>query len=76
MGGLQGIGKMLIGIGIALAVLGGLLWAAGGLGLGSLPGDLRFGNEKWSCYLPIATALLLSLLLTLVLNLVWRWFGN
>lgn len=76
MGDLQGIGRVLVGLGIAIALFGGLLWAGGRLGLGSLPGDLRFGNANWGCYLPIATSILLSLLLTLVLNVVWRWFGK
>ncbi|MDZ4178347.1 MAG: DUF2905 family protein [Coriobacteriia bacterium] len=76
MGDLQGIGKVLVAVGVAVVLLGGLLWGAGRLGLGSLPGDMRFGNESWGCYLPIATSILLSLLLTLVLNVLWRWFGR
>jgi hypothetical protein len=73
---LQGIGKVLVGVGVAVIILGGLLWGAGRLGLGSLPGDVRFGNERWGCYVPLASSLVLSLLLTLVLNLLWRWFGR
>ena len=76
MNELQGIGKVLVLGGITLAVAGGMLWAAGRLGLGSLPGDLRIGNEKWGCYLPLATSLLISLVLTLLLNLLSRWFGK
>lgn len=70
------MGKLLLALGIAMALLGGLLWLGGKLGLGSLPGDIHFSSEQWGCYLPIATSLLLSLLLTLVLNLLWRWFGK
>lgn len=71
---LQTIGKFLALLGVSVAFLGGLLWFGGRLGLGSLPGDFRLGNESWGCYLPIGTSLLLSIALTLLLNLVWRWF--
>ena len=73
---LQGIGKILLLFGAAIALIGGLLWAGGKLGLGSLPGDLRFGREDWGCYLPIATSILLSILLTVLLNIAWRWFDG
>jgi len=73
---LQGIGKMLLLFGAAIALIGGLLWAGSKLGLGALPGDLRFGREDWGCYLPIATSIVLSLLLTVLLNVLWRWFGK
>ncbi len=74
--GLQGIGKALVGAGIALALLGGLLWIGGRIGLGSLPGDIRLGGERWGCYLPIASSLLISLLLSLILGALWRWLGR
>jgi hypothetical protein len=74
--GMAGIGRLLVALGISLVIVGALLWAGDRMGLGSLPGDLRFGTEKWGCYVPIALSLLLSLLLTLVLNVVWRWFGK
>lgn len=76
MDSLQGVGKLLVIAGVSLAVLGGVLWGAGRLGLVSFPGDLRFGSESWGCYVPIGLSIVLSLLLTLVLNLVWRWFGK
>lgn len=76
MDGWQGIGRMLVVAGVALTLAGALLWAGGRLGIGSLPGDIRLGSDKWGCYLPIATSLLLSLVLTIVLNLLIRWFGK
>ena len=68
------LGKYLALAGIALALLGGLMVLGSKLGLGSLPGDLRIERENVSCYVPIATSILLSLLLTLLLNLLLRWF--
>lgn len=65
------LGRSLVLAGLALAALGGLLWALGAAGfLGRLPGDLALRRGRWSIYLPIASSLLLSALLTLLVN-VW-----
>ena len=70
---LQTLGKYLALLGLSMLVVGGLLALGGRLGLGSLPGDVRVQRESFGCYLPIATSILLSLLLTIVLNLLLRW---
>ena len=78
--GLQQLGRLLLLLALALAVLGGVLWVLGKTGattrLGSLTGDLRLQGESWSCFVPITTSILLSLLLTLVLSLLARFFGK
>lgn len=76
MGDLQSIGKFVVAAGLAVALLGVLLWVGGRLGLGSLPGDLRLQRENWGCYVPIVSSLILSVLLTIVLNVLWRLFGR
>jgi hypothetical protein len=70
------LGKWLIIAGIVLVATGGALWLLGrvpGLNLGRLPGDIQvqLGNNV-SCFFPIVTMLLLSLLLTIVVNVVIR----
>jgi hypothetical protein len=40
--------------------------------LGRLPGDIHVQRERWSLYFPVTTSILLSLLLTLLVNLLWR----
>lgn len=67
---LNDIGKTLIVIGLSIAGLGALLWLAGkaGIPLGRLPGDIRIEREGFKFYFPLATCLLISLVLTL---LVW-----
>jgi len=72
----QSLGLILLAIGLAVALLGVLLWVGGRLGLGSLPGDLRLRGEGWSCFLPITTSILLSLLITLLFNLLFRWWRH
>ena len=65
------VGKWLVLMGLVLVVLGGLLWLAGRIPfVGRLPGDIRIERENFSCFIPLATSLLLSLLLTLLLNLL------
>ena len=69
---LSDIGRLLVGAGLALTVVGVLIVAAGRVGLGRLPGDLSFGSENVRVYIPIATCLLLSLVATVILNLFLR----
>ncbi len=67
------LGKLLIIAGVAIAALGLLLitgFRFPTLGLGKLPGDIVYKGKNGAFYFPIATCLLLSVALTLVLWLV------
>jgi hypothetical protein len=61
------IGKMLIGIGVALIVLG-LLFSLGGKlpWFGRLPGDIRVERQNFRFYFPVTTCLFVSVVLTLL----------
>ncbi len=73
--GTEGIGKTLLIAGAVLVVLGLLLWLGGRLPfLGRLPGDILVQRGRTTFYFPVVTFLLLSLVLTLVLNLIWMLF--
>ncbi len=64
--------RPLIVIGLAVAAAG-LLWPwLGKLGLGRLPGDIYVRGEHGSFYFPIATCIVLSLALSLVIWLINR----
>jgi Protein of unknown function (DUF2905) len=66
------ISKLLIIFGLVLATLG-LLWpVATTLGLGRLPGDIVIERENFRLYVPLATSLLISLILSAVLWLFSR----
>jgi hypothetical protein len=71
---LQTAGRVLAVIGAAMLIIGLLMVVGGRIGLGSLPGDVQYRGERWSCYLPITTMLLISVALTIIVNLIWRWF--
>jgi|BEDMetMinimDraft_2_1075160.scaffolds.fasta_scaffold18999_2 hypothetical protein len=70
---MAGLGRALIGIGLGLAALGALLWAGARVGLGRLPGDLSFRRGSFAFYFPLASSLLLSLILTVLLNVIFRF---
>jgi hypothetical protein len=68
------IGRWLIGVGLVLAALGALFLLVGRfLPAGRLPGDLTWQRGNVKVFAPIGTMLLLSLLLTVILNLIARW---
>ncbi|HET7478063.1 MAG TPA: DUF2905 domain-containing protein [Rubrobacteraceae bacterium] len=70
--GLEGIGKLLIGGAIVLLALGGLFLLLGRFGLDRLPGDLVFRRGGLTVYFPIGLMILLSVVGTIVLNLIFR----
>ena len=70
--GLEGVGKLLIGGAVVLLVLGGLLFLLGRFGVDRLPGDLVFRRGNFTFYFPIGLMILLSVVGTIVLNIVFR----
>jgi len=72
---MQPVVKLLLVLGILFLTLAGLVAVFGKLNLplGRLPGDFRFQTGNVTVYLPCATSILLSILITLALNLVIRW---
>jgi hypothetical protein len=67
------VGKMLLVVGGVLVVVGLLLTVGARIpGLGRLPGDIVYRKGNFSFYFPLATSLLLSLVLTAVFALLRR----
>ena len=65
--------KVMMLIGLALFLSGGVLWAMSSLGLGRLPGDFSWRGKHGSFHFPLASSLIISLILTVILNL---WLGR
>ncbi|MCG8353625.1 MAG: DUF2905 domain-containing protein [Chloroflexales bacterium] len=61
-------GIVLLGIGVVFLALGRLPW------LGRLPGDILIERENLRIFIPLGTMILLSLILTLVLNVIARFW--
>jgi len=71
---LQTLGKMLVIMALALAIVGGMMWLAGRMGLSDMPGNFKLQGDGWTCFVPIVASIVISVLLTIVLNVVLRWF--
>jgi Protein of unknown function (DUF2905) len=70
---LDDLGRTLLLVGVLLALLGGILLLVGAVPwFGRLPGDISIERDGFRFYAPIATSLLVSLVLTIVLNLMAR----
>jgi len=70
--GLEGIGRLLIGAAVVLLVLGVLFLLLGRFGLDRLPGDIVIRRGNFTLYFPIGLMILLSILGTIILNLLFR----
>jgi hypothetical protein len=68
------LARWLVLIGLGLAGLGGIVWLIGraGVHLGSLPGDVQVNWGGATCFLPLASSIVLSLILTVLVNLILR----
>ena len=66
------IGRVLLAAALVAGVAGLLLVGASALGLGRLPGDFSFGRGNVRVYLPLATGIVVSVVATVVLNVLLR----
>ncbi len=69
------LGRWLIGAGLVLIVIGLAVLAAGRLPwLGRLPGDILIERDNLTIFIPLGTMLVMSLVLTVIANLIARWW--
>jgi hypothetical protein len=69
------VGRIIVILGISLIVIGGvvMLFGRAGLPLGRLPGDIVYKGKNTIFYFPLATSILLSIVLSIVMYLVGRF---
>jgi len=69
------IGRLLVILGVALVVIGGIVMVLGrsGLPLGRLPGDILYRGKNTTFYFPLATSILLSVVLSAIMFLISRF---
>ena len=72
-----GLGKLLVGLGVVIAIIGVVLMVGGraNLPIGRLPGDITYRGKNTVFYFPLATSILISVVLSLILYLISR-FGR
>ena len=62
-------GKLIVLAGLAILTLGVIVWGLGKLGFRSMPGDVSYKSENVRIYFPIATCVVLSIVVSVLL-----WF--
>lgn len=70
---METVAKVLLGLAVLLALVGGALFVATKLGWsGRLPGTFVVRGDNWALYAPIGLSILVSIVLTIVLNVFFR----
>ncbi len=62
------LGRLLVGIGLTIALVGALMMVARYVPLGQLPGDWHLERSNFRVYAPVATMVVVSVVLTIVVN--------
>lgn len=68
----SGVGRILLIVGVIALVAGGIFLLLGKMGLGSMPGDMQWGKGNVRFYFPLGTSIVLSIILTILLNVFLR----
>jgi hypothetical protein len=69
----SGFGKILLIIGLIIAGIGGLLLLGGKIPwIGRLPGDFYYKGKNFSFYFPLATSIVISIIITVILMFIGR----
>ena len=71
---MAGMGRILVTLGVALVVIGGIVMLLGrtGVPLGRFPGDFLYRGKNTTFYFPLASSILISIVLSIVLFLIGR----
>ena len=70
----RSIGVLVVVGGICLILVGLLIYSGGLNWFGRLPGDIRYEGERTRVYVPIVSMLIISVVLSLILYLIRRFF--
>jgi hypothetical protein len=72
------VARLLVILGVILVIAGGLIYLVARLGLplGRLPGDIRIERGNFTCLIALGTSILLSIILTVVVNLITRFLNK
>ncbi|MCA1900502.1 MAG: DUF2905 domain-containing protein [Chloroflexi bacterium] len=75
---METIARYLMLAGIALFLIGGGVYLAArfGVPLGRLPGDIRIEGENGSFYFPVASSILVSVILSILFNLISKFWNK
>lgn len=71
----QMLGRILLVVGVAILIIGGILVLFGRT-FDGFPGTIRIEGSGFSCVIPVLASILLSVILTVVLNLIVRFINR
>lgn len=74
MGSMEQLGKLILLFAGVLAVVGVAMIVLGKIGVPKLPGDIFYKRDNVTVYIPIATMIAVSVVLTILLNLIFWLF--
>lgn len=70
---IQDFGRAIIAVGLVLVIIGGLFWLFGKLPfIGKLPGNVLVKKNNFTFYSPIATGILISIILSILLTVIFN----
>ncbi|WP_299024483.1 DUF2905 domain-containing protein [uncultured Thermanaerothrix sp.] len=73
MQGLEFLGRFLVLAGVMLIVIGGIVWGLAKVpSLSNLPGTIKIETSGFTCIFPLLASVVLSLVLTVALNIIVR----
>lgn len=67
-------GLLIVLLGLGVVIVGALVWAGAFQWFGRLPGDVRIEGDNVRFYLPITSMIIVSVVLTVIANLLARWW--
>jgi Zn-dependent protease with chaperone function len=74
---LETIGRWIVILGLAITLIGGGIWLIARItGWEKFPGTIKWQSGNFTCLVPLLGSIILSVVLTLVLNLLVRWFNR
>ena len=68
------LGPIVVGIGVAVILLGLVIWSGALNWFGRLPGDIRYESGATRVYFPLASMFLVSVALSVIAAVIRRWF--
>lgn len=68
------LGLIVVGVGVAVVLLGLVIWSGALNWFGRLPGDIRYESGSTRVYFPLASMLLISVVLSVIAAVLRRWF--
>lgn len=74
---LETMGRWIVIFGLAITIIGGSIWLIARItGWEKFPGTIKWQSGNFTCLVPLLGSIILSVVLTLVLNLLVRWFNR